>query len=411
MRILMVTSFYPPYHVGGAGMHVYYLANSLARRGHEIHILYSIDSYYLIRRKKPDTKRYQNHENVHLHPIRTPIRKLTPLTTYMTGTIPFIKSIRKVLDQNFDVIHYHNISLFGPKILSLGKAKKIYTAHDHWLICPYNDFFRDNMICTRKPSPITCSMCLLKHNRPPQLWRFSDKLKDGLKNIDVFISPSQYLKGFYERFNIGKEWKVLPNYVPCTGDDHRGNAIQDTEAGDIAKPFFFYAGMLESIKGIMPLLEAFRTMPEEILVIAGKGSLENKMLDFIRKNHLQRRIIYAGFLSKDKIYEYYKNAQAFILGSFCPENAPLSILESLSVGTPAIGSDVGGIPEIISKVDKNLIFDNLDKESLKKAIFRVKEKQYDKNDKNKERIISIFKRYFSEEAYIKKYEKIIKEIT
>ena len=172
----MVTSFYPPYHVGGACTHVYYLANELAKRGHEIHVLFSKDAYYLKRKHSPNSSNYLNHKNVHLHELKTPWGKVSPLYTYVFGELPFKKEVLDLFNQEFDVIHYHNISLLGPQILKYGKAKKIYTAHDHWLICPYNDFFANGKICSQRINPFNCSICLMKNKRPAQIWRHSKVL-------------------------------------------------------------------------------------------------------------------------------------------------------------------------------------------------------------------------------------------
>ena len=47
----MTSTFYPPYHIGGDAVHVKYLAEELAKRGHEVHILHSIDAYNVKRKK------------------------------------------------------------------------------------------------------------------------------------------------------------------------------------------------------------------------------------------------------------------------------------------------------------------------------------------------------------------------
>jgi len=58
--------------------------------------------------------------------------------TQATGRPGFKRApIARVLDAGFDVIHFHNISLAGgPGILSYGEGIKLYTAHEHWLVCP-----------------------------------------------------------------------------------------------------------------------------------------------------------------------------------------------------------------------------------------------------------------------------------
>ena len=339
-KILMVTSFYPPYHVGGACTHVYNLANELAKRGHEIHIIFSKDAYYLKRKHEPIANDYKNHENIHLHDVKTPFGKISPLYSYTSGFLPFKREAMKVFCQKYDLIHYHNVSLLGPKVFDYGNSQKIYTAHDHWLVCPLNDFFRDGKVCDKSISPMTCSMCLLQNKRPIQLWRHSNMLRKCMGNIKLIISPSNYLKNFLIQNGIANPIAVLPNFV-----SHPPKYIEKVD-GLEQDNYFFYAGMLEEIKGIRNLLRAFEDCEDKKLVIAGRGSLEKYVKLVISRNGF-KNIKYAGWLDSARIYAYYKNALAFILPSICPENHPLTILEALSVGTPSIGSNICGIPEII----------------------------------------------------------------
>ncbi len=392
-KILMVTSFYPPYHVGGACTHVYYLSNELAAMGHEVHVLYSKDSYYLKRSRKPNEGEYKNHGNVHLHEIKNPLGRVSPVYSYVTGLVPFKKNAMNVLNNGYDLIHYHNISLLGPKIMDYGSSKKIYTAHDHWLVCPLNDFFSRGKICNKGAGRKKCAACMLSNKRPLQLWRNSGLLKKSLKNIRLIISPSDYLKGFLEKNSIDVPIFTLPNFVPDPGKIGKSDFAE--------KDYFFYAGMLEEIKGIRNLLKAFRETKGKKLIIAGKGSLESYVKKFIIKNR-PGNIEYAGWLGGKKIYNYYKNASAFILPSLCPENSPLTILEAMSAGTPPIGSNTGGIPEIISKVDNNLIFGYGDVDDLRNKIRYFEKKKYSQN-----KIRKAYKKYFSPKVYLRNYLKVI----
>lgn len=398
-KILMVTSFYPPYHVGGACMHVYYLANELAKKGYEIHVLYSKDAYYLKRNGNPSSKEYINHENVHLHEISTPIGKISPAYSFISGHIPFKEKVLQVFNDNYDLIHYHNISLLGPKVLSYGDSKKIYTAHDHWLVCPLSDFFTEGAICDKNISPTTCSACLLRNKRPVQLWRHTNMLKESLKDIQLIVSPSEYLRDFLIKNSIKVPIKVLPNFAPRPPNDIIDNGLS------LQGNYFFYAGMLEERKGIANLLNAFKECKGKKLVIAGKGSLERFTRKFIASNKLEKNIVYVDWVEGKKIYPYYKNALAFILPSICPENNPLTILEALSVGTPSIGSDIGGIPEIISKVDSNLIFNCNDIEELKKNISNFDRSKYDAEELKK-----VYNQHYAPEAYIDNYLKLVNEL-
>ncbi|NOZ80433.1 MAG: glycosyltransferase family 4 protein [DPANN group archaeon] len=402
LKILIVTSFYPPFHVGGACTHAYYLANGLARAGHEVHVLYSKDAYYLKRSGTPDRKDYPNHRNVLLHEISTPLGRLGPLVTYVSGSIVFPREVREVMDQDYDLIHYHNISLLGPRIFSLGSAPKIYTAHDHWLVCPLNGFYRDHDICRKTPSPLTCARCLMHHGRPPQLWRFGDALQDGLEQIRLILTPSDYIKGFLRRQGIQTPIRRLSNFVPEPNTGPVDVLALDPVQKD---PYFFFAGMMEETKGIKVLLEAFRGLPGRHLILAGTGSLDPWVKRFIEGNDLAHRIHHLGFIPGNRIGSYFHHAEAFILPSSSPENAPLTILEAMAQGTPSIGTDVGGIPEMIGRIDERLIVPRDDPLALRKVIASFDRKRYDPG-----RIRKIFQEHYTLDVFIGEYERIIASI-
>src|SRR6516162_6538286 len=137
LRFCMITTFYPPYNFGGDGIFVHRLSNELARRGHAVNVIHCIDSYRLLAGREPD-RPYEDHPNVTVHGLQSPFGFCSPLATQQTGS-PLFKSrrIRQILEESFDVIHYHNISLVGgPRILEYGNGIKLYTIHDYWFLCP-----------------------------------------------------------------------------------------------------------------------------------------------------------------------------------------------------------------------------------------------------------------------------------
>ena len=75
LKFLLTSTFYPPYHLGGDAVHVSYLAEELVKRGHEVHVLHSLDAY-IIKRGHTDLGRESN--NVHAHVIRTPFSLAWP---------------------------------------------------------------------------------------------------------------------------------------------------------------------------------------------------------------------------------------------------------------------------------------------------------------------------------------------
>jgi len=346
----MLTTFYPPYYLGGDALHVYYLSNELAKLGHEVHVIHSIDAYYLNRRIAPSGN-YPNHKRVFLHPLESKLGIAAPLLSGFVGlSYPLTsKALKLVAEIKPDVVHHHNIVGFGPSVLDARAPKVFYTAHDYWLICPRNNLLKpDKTFCESRRN---CFACCLLWKRPPQLWRYVRTLDKKLSNIDTIIAPSDYMRNTLESAAISRPVVTIPNFVP-----------EPEEAGEPIYRFayFLFVGLLEEHKGILKLVKAFSQAKKEIdanLLVVGSGSLEDNLHQAIAQNGCQERIKLLGRINDKKILtNLYANALALVIPSTGPENAPLVALEALACGTPVITSDEGGLSEIASKVAASLIF-------------------------------------------------------
>lgn len=401
LTFLLTTSFYPPYHVGGACVHVKYLAEELARRGHEIHVMHSLDAYRVKRGDRLPMSSLCDYKNLNIHTLEAPLKKLDPLMIYTTGTSFYVRKRFSEITReiNPDVIHHHNISLLGHDIINKrSNTLSLYTAHDYWLICPTSNLLKNKeSVCTSK----SCFSCAIKSKRPPQLWRYLGSYKKAIKNIDLMIVPSDFV-----RRRLAQEIDVrsitIPNFVPFPPH------ISSEEISALNnEPYFLFVGMLEIHKGIVNLLELFKALRNKInakLIIVGDGSLKDYIQEFIKQNSLDKLISYKGFVDNIQLYSLYRGALALIIPSIWPENAPLVALESISVGTPVISSCGGGLPEIVGKIDKKLIFHS--RSELEDILVSFCKEQFPLR-----RIRQVYEQNFSPKAYVSKYIDVIRSIS
>lgn len=394
LKFLMTTDTYPPYAFGGDAIAVRYLAEELARRGHEVHIIHSLD-IYAFKEKKYIQNKEENTENVYTHPVKSPLRIFDPLLVYALGSSPFVykryKEIQKEVSP--DVVHHHNISSLGYNLLKkLGNYISLYTAHSYWLICSNQRLITHNgSFCDKK----ACFSCANRSKRPPQLWRSKKDFKNSINDIDAIIAPSNFMKNkLAEELDVKIEH--IPNFVPYPPQEIRDSGYSN---------YFLYAGVLERHKGILDLLEVFKRYSDEIdakLIIVGSGPLEKQIKEFINKHNLQNKIIFLGFVDREVLWSLYKDALAIVMPSIWSENNPLVALEAISVGTPVIGSDQGGIPEIVEKVDKRLIFRAGDLEGMKRVLV-----EYDRAKYSVEKVKAVYEKWYSVERYINEYYRLI----
>jgi glycosyltransferase involved in cell wall biosynthesis len=390
LKFLMTTTFYPPYHIGGDAIHVKYLAEELVKRGHEVQVFHSLDAY---RSKKKNLPIKSETRQICVHTVDEPFN-LSSYAAYILGNSPsIIKKFDKLLyTLKPDVVHHHNISLLGYGILEKkGPYVNLLTTHDFWLVCQLHSLLRKGSeIC----EGYSCLFCALKCGKIPQTWRFLKSFKTDIKSIDLLISPSDYFrKKLAQRIDVKSV--TLPNFAP-----HPPIDVYQVDYSD----YFLFVGALEIQKGILDLLELFKQIGYNAglkLVIVGDGSLRNHVIEFIRRNSLNTFVYCIGSIeNKKELYSLYANALAVVMPSILVENAPLVALEAFSVGCPVIASNIGGLPEIMEKVDKKLIFNNINE--LRNILL-----SFTRSDYPPTRIKKVYEKNFSPEIYVDKYIALI----
>jgi len=161
MRFCMVSDYYPPFHAGGSGIHVYELANELARRGHDVDVVHSVDAFFA-KHKSPRSGHWRNHAAVQVWPLRSRAGILAPLTTMVTGRpLLYRRKLKALLAGDFDVIHHHaQYQLGGPQSFRYGRALRLATLHTYWLLCPTSWLYRN---CKTNCVKRTCLSCTMLH--------------------------------------------------------------------------------------------------------------------------------------------------------------------------------------------------------------------------------------------------------
>lgn len=338
LSFCMVTTFYPPYHFGGDAMYVYRLSNALARRGHRVTVVHCADAYALLG-GRGDAAPFPHHPNVTVHRLHSRLGAVSPIVTYLTGR-PGLKRrpLEEVFAEAFDVVHFHNVSLVGgPEVLRYGNGIKLYTMHEHWLVCPMHILWKYNRRPCDKPDWLACT---LSFGRPPQLWRYGGLMERALDEIDVFLAPSRFTIEKHRERGFRPSIRHLPQFLPEDAAPPAG----EVEAG-LPQPYFLFAGRLERIKGLHTLLEVFRRYRSASLVVAGEGregpELRRQAADL-------PHVRFLGHVSSERLGRLYTGAVALVVPSLGYEVFPLVTLEAFAQGTPAIVRDVGGLPEAVA---------------------------------------------------------------
>lgn len=348
----MITTFYPPHAFGGDGVFVWRLSNCLAAAGHTVEVIHCLDSYRAVGGQALPAG-WDNHPNVTLRSLHSSVGTLSPLATYFTGRPNFKAQQLRVLlaDGRFDVIHFHNISLVGgPAILAYGDALKLYTLHEHWLVCPTHVLYKFNREPCVKPS---CFACTVAHGRPPQLWRYSGLLQRSLKHVDSFIAPSRFTRQRHIEAGIDRPMAYLPHGLDATWAER--SSMRRAEALLPERPYFLFVGRLEKLKGAHKLILHFLKQSAADLLIIGQGNEEAALRALAGSSP---HVHFAGWRQGEMLKAAYAHAIATVVPSLTYETFGLVVIESFSQGTPAIVNDLGALPELIDASGGGMIFRN-----------------------------------------------------
>jgi len=128
------------------------------------------------------------------------------------------------------------------------------------------------------------------------------------------------------------------------------------------RPIMLAVRRLVRRMGLDVLIEAMRTVvqrhPDALLLIAGRGPLQNELAARIEALGLGRNVELIGFLPDEHLPLAYRAADLSVVPTLALEGFGLIALESLAAGTPAVVTPVGGLPEIVRPLSDHLVFES-----------------------------------------------------
>ncbi|MFZ1661725.1 MAG: glycosyltransferase family 4 protein [Paracoccaceae bacterium] len=348
LRIVMFTTFYPPFSFGGDAIGVQRMARALAARGHLVTVVHDEDSYLILGGKVQPEGQVDGVQRIGL---RAKNGFVSNLLTQQTGR-PTVHAarIRQIIeDMKPDILWYNNTSLVGgPGLLALGNAFKVYEAHEHWLVCPTHVLWRyGKELCDERH----CLKCVMRYKRPPQLWRYTGLLDRMLDRADLIIAKSEFSRKKHGEFGLKQSMEVLPYFLP---DMDVASVVPFTGH---ERPYFLFVGRLEKIKGLQDIFPAMDKYPDADLLILGDGDYAGELKQLAAGNP---RIQFLGRKSPDELNAYYRGALGLVVPSVCYETFGIILIESFRLGTPVIARRLGPFPEIVERSGAGYLFESED---------------------------------------------------
>lgn len=351
-RVLIVHNYYQV--PGGEDTVVANEKNMLERNGHEV-ILYSRNNSEL-----KDFSKFQK--------LCFPFTIVFSVRTY--------REVKKIIiEKKIDIVHVHNtLSLISPSVYYAAfscNVPVVKTIHNFRLLCPGATFYRDRAICEdcvskglkcavrhkcyreSRVQTLACVVTLIVH-----------RLLGTYKRLN-YICLTEFNKKKLLELNSGGKKRidesrvfVKPNFV---------NINRKATPYELRKNQFVFVGRLDKLKGINLLLEAWKEMKNFDLIICGRGPEENWCREFIKENSMTN-VKMMGLVPNTQAMDIIGESKALILPTQWYEGLPMTMVESWSVGTPVIGSDIGNVGNLIKDGVNGLKFEFDSMESLQKAI-------------------------------------------
>lgn len=372
MKVLMINKFLYPN--GGSETYIFKIGEWLEKNGHEVQYFGMEHAGRCVgNRVNAYTSDMDFHGGSFLSKLTYPIK-----TIYSKEAR---KQIRKVLDDfKPDVCHINNFNyqLTPSIILEIKKWNKncriIFTAHDYQLVCP-------NHMCNNPNTHQNCEKCLGGHfiNCTKGKCIHGSTAKSAIGTMEAMIWNGN---GVYSNFDkiiccsefLKKKMDTNPVFADKTVAMH--NFIDNVEWKDVQKKdYVLYFGRFSEEKGIGTLIQAAKELPDVQFIFAGTGPLEESIKGV-------ENIKNVGFQKGAALEKLIREAKFSVYPSEWYENCPFSVMESQMYGTPVLGAEIGGIPELIRVGQTGELFESGNKEELKKKIREMSSKQYKIDDVN-----------------------------
>jgi glycosyltransferase involved in cell wall biosynthesis len=260
-----------------------------------------------------------------------------------------------------------HLILRDPKDISLGVTTKRFLRNKLFLA-----YFMEMQLGVKKSDFI-------------HTWRF--------KGLDLWSCPLRFLENQVKEltnFPVSKT-KVIPSAMDLSKFEDLPSQKSAREKLDLPQDQFLLGliGRLDPFKGHTLLMDAYETLPLELrskisLVFLGEkmnpdiDNFYDRLMERLQEDAFKSSVYILPF--RKDVETFYAAMDAFVMASKA-ETFGMVTIESMASGTPVIGSNAGGTPELLDDGKRGLLFETMNKESLSDAIKHfVNNYEYDAND-------------------------------
>lgn len=374
MKILKVIHGYPMLYNAGSEVYSQTICHGLTKHGHEVYVFTREEDPF-----RPDgdlrIDKDSDIPEIKLFLVNNPRFK----DRYRSEIID--RRFGEVLDEiRPDIVHIGHLNHLSTSLVFEAKRRTIpivYTLHDYWLMCPRGQFMQMHSEdfnlwadCDGQEDKKCAKMCYARYfsGDPSEneidmdYWtewvnRRMNHISEIVDCVDIFISPSKYLKARYEmEFGLPISKSIFLDY----GFDRK--RLEGRNRQNEENFVFGYIGTHIPAKGIAYLIQAFSKISDDTeLRIWGRerGEFTNFLKRMVNQLSTDKisKIIWMGEYKNQKITEeVFNKTDCIVVPSIWVENSPLVIHEAQQAGVPVITADAGGMSEYVRHEKNGLLF-------------------------------------------------------
>ncbi len=396
MKIALTVHHFPPNYNAGAEIYVYRLASWLIRHGHQVDVI-CVES---ITYQGPGdiTSTYDEYNGIPVHRLYFNHRS-SPDSFQQSYDNSLIGGwITDYFRENRpDVVHVNGGYLISAAVIRAAKGlglPVIVTLHDFWFVCPRITLLKPSgKLCTVPEDVTECVWCLATEKRrfrwieiaskgmagavvhpylasssttktlgihpdAEQMRRRRQVLLAALKDVDLILAPSEFLRNIFIHQGINSE-RIA--YSRLGLETSHWNTTSEATSRETRELQIGYFGQLASHKGVHLLIEAFNRLsfasrPAHLTIYGDPRPFPEYFAQLEKMANGNTFIEFAGRFDNRNVAELMKNVDIAVVPSIWYENSPIVIMEALTAGTPVITSNVGGMSEFIHHNENGLLF-------------------------------------------------------
>jgi glycosyltransferase involved in cell wall biosynthesis len=265
-------------------------------------------------------------------------------------------AIQKVDVAHLNLIH-HYITPAVLKVFKKHRIPVIWTLHDYTILCPQSTFISHDKICERcrggsfyHCAVQTCKKGSFAASSVAAMESYVYSYLNYYKDVDTYICPSAFSYNKYRSFGF------FPEKLKHIYHTYRFVAPPAADTTKQETRYIIFVGRLEKIKGVYTLLEAMRSNPHVHLKIAGDGTEELNLQNYIVAHSLNN-VKFMGKLTKQEVLLQIRDSEFMICPSEWYEVLGFTIFEAMLMGKAVIGSRIGAIPESVINEQTGLLFE------------------------------------------------------